>query len=46
MLRKVPGFTSLGHAVVFIIYLAINLALIFHSVDLTGPSHLGKRMGW
>jgi hypothetical protein len=46
LLRKVPGFTSLGHAFVFVLYLAINLSLIFHNVNLTGPAHLGKRIGW
>jgi hypothetical protein len=46
LLRKVPGFTSLGHAFVFIIYLAFNLSLIFQNINLTGPTHLAKRMGW
>jgi hypothetical protein len=46
LLRKVPGFTTLGHAFVFFIYLVINLCLTFHDVNLSGPTILAKRIGW
>jgi hypothetical protein len=46
LLRKVPGFTSLGHALVFSVYLGINIILIFQGLNFSVPSHAGKRLGW
>lgn len=43
--RKVPGFTSSGHAVVVVVYVVINIALTFTNMDIT-LSNMANRCGW
>ncbi|TVY39265.1 Ferric/cupric reductase transmembrane component, partial [Lachnellula subtilissima] len=43
--REVPGFTSLGHALLVAIYLAINIILTVTNNDFHIIS-VGKRLGW
>ncbi|TVY78529.1 Ferric/cupric reductase transmembrane component [Lachnellula suecica] len=44
--RRVPGFTSWGHAVLVVIYLAINVILTVTNVVDWGVSPVAKRLGW
>jgi hypothetical protein len=46
LLHKVPLFPSLGHALVFTIYVAINITLLLQNLDLSVPRNWAKRMGW
>ncbi|RKF64338.1 Ferric/cupric reductase transmembrane component 2 [Erysiphe neolycopersici] len=54
MIRKVrrkiildtPGFISGGHVVVFILYLAITLFVLFTNIDWANLSGFAKRLGW
>ncbi|KAI0471306.1 ferric reductase NAD binding domain-containing protein [Xylaria cf. heliscus] len=45
-LRKFPGFTSVGHAIVVIIYVALNAIFSFYHVDYSKTSNLASRLGW
>ncbi|KAI1002016.1 hypothetical protein K3495_g6187 [Podosphaera aphanis] len=46
LLQKVPGFTSAGHAIIFIIYLIICLSVLFTNINWTNLSGFAKRLGW
>lgn len=45
LVRKVPGFTSSGHALVVAAYVAINFSLTFTNVQITAAS-IANRCGW
>ncbi|KAI1081049.1 ferric reductase NAD binding domain-containing protein [Whalleya microplaca] len=44
--RKIPGFTSLGHAILVTAYVALNLLFSFYRTDLSKPTDLAARFGW
>jgi hypothetical protein len=45
LVRGLPGFNSIGHAVLVAVYVAINCAILFTNVqDDTG--HIANRFGW
>ncbi|KAI0005228.1 ferric reductase NAD binding domain-containing protein [Xylariaceae sp. FL0662B] len=44
--RKLPGFTSAGHAILVTIYVALNLLFSFYRTDLSKPTDLAARFGW
>ncbi|KAJ9156570.1 Ferric/cupric reductase transmembrane component 2 [Pleurostoma richardsiae] len=46
LIRNLPGFTSVGHALLVATYVAINAALTFTDVDLTSPGSIANRFGW
>jgi hypothetical protein len=46
LLRKVPLFPTLGHGLVFTIYIAINITLLLQNLDLSQSKNWAKRMGW
>ena len=45
LVRKVPGFTSSGHTLLFAAYLAVNMAVTFTNVTLVYSS-IANRCGW
>lgn len=45
LVRKIPGFTSSGHALLFAAYLSVNLAATLTNVTLVYSS-LANRCGW
>ncbi|KAI3393953.1 hypothetical protein diail_3432 [Diaporthe ilicicola] len=45
LVRKIPGFTSSGHALLVAAYLAINIAVTFTNVTLVYSS-IANRCGW
>ncbi|KAI9746545.1 MAG: hypothetical protein M1818_000258 [Claussenomyces sp. TS43310] len=46
LLRKVPGFPSVGHAIVFLVYIFINITLSFYEIDWSVLNNFAKRLGW
>jgi predicted ferric reductase len=46
MLRKIPGFISLGHASVFATYIAIMAILLVTNMDWSSALNVGRRAGW
>ncbi|KAI0146941.1 ferric reductase NAD binding domain-containing protein [Xylariaceae sp. FL1272] len=46
LLRKITGFTSIGHALVATIYVTINALFSFHRVDFSKASNVASRFGW
>lgn len=44
--RNLPGFTSVGHAVVVTIYAALNILFSFYRIDYSKPTDLCSRFGW
>lgn len=45
-IRKIPGFLSAGHAVLYSVYLAINLILTFTGLDFSRTTNFAARFGW
>ncbi|RWA09582.1 hypothetical protein EKO27_g5520 [Xylaria grammica] len=45
-LRKLPGFTSVGHAVLVAVFVALNALFSFYRVDYSQLSNLAARFGW
>ncbi|KUI55365.1 Ferric/cupric reductase transmembrane component 2 [Cytospora mali] len=45
LVRKVPWFPSSGHALLFMAYLAINLALTFTNIEIV-YANIANRCGW
>lgn len=45
-IRKIPGFTSAGHAILVLVYVVINLALTFTGFDKSSPTNFAARFGW
>ncbi|KAE9368550.1 hypothetical protein N431DRAFT_547515 [Stipitochalara longipes BDJ] len=46
LLRKIQPFPSLGHALVFAVYIIINITLLLHDLGLSVLRNWAKRMGW
>ncbi|KAI1270771.1 ferric reductase NAD binding domain-containing protein [Xylariaceae sp. FL1019] len=46
LLRKIPGFTSIGHALVVTIFVALNATFSFCRVDTSKASNFASRFGW
>ncbi|KAH8601638.1 ferric reductase NAD binding domain-containing protein [Bisporella sp. PMI_857] len=46
LLRRVPGFTSVGHAGLVATYLGINIALTVTNIRWVTLTGIGKRCGW
>ncbi|VBB80535.1 Putative Ferric reductase transmembrane component [Podospora comata] len=46
LVRKVPGFSSAGHAILVIVYLALNLMAMFIHVETNSLSNFAARFGW
>jgi hypothetical protein len=44
--HRVPGFASTGHALLFMVYLGINIALAVTNIDWSTLFGIGKRLGW
>ncbi|CZR64086.1 related to ferric-chelate reductase [Phialocephala subalpina] len=44
--HRVPGFTSIGHAVVVLIYVVINVVLTLTYMDWSNLTPISKRLGW
>ncbi|KAI0134606.1 ferric reductase NAD binding domain-containing protein [Xylariales sp. AK1849] len=45
-IRKIPGFTSAGHAILVSLFVAINLVLSFTGYDVSSPTNIAARFGW
>ncbi|KAH8159973.1 hypothetical protein CIB48_g8276 [Xylaria polymorpha] len=45
-LKKLPGFTSVGHAILVTIFVALNVLFSFYHVDYSKVSNLASRFGW
>ncbi|RDW91122.1 hypothetical protein BP5796_02287 [Coleophoma crateriformis] len=45
-IRKIPCFTSAGHALVFLCYVATCLAIAFTNLDWSTLNYWAKRLGW
>ncbi|RDW64032.1 hypothetical protein BP5796_10534 [Coleophoma crateriformis] len=46
LLRKVPGFSSAGHALLVVTYVAINLILLLTNINWATRIGIAKRCGW
>ncbi|TAQ86359.1 hypothetical protein B7494_g5317 [Chlorociboria aeruginascens] len=46
LIRPTFGFISIGHAVLVLVYLAINIILTVTNVDWSSLSGIAKRLGW
>ncbi|KAI1103189.1 ferric reductase NAD binding domain-containing protein [Jackrogersella minutella] len=44
--RNLLGFTSVGHAIVVIIYVALNCTFSFYRVDYSVSANVASRFGW
>ncbi|KAK0111505.1 hypothetical protein ONS95_001860 [Cadophora gregata] len=44
--HRVPGFTSIGHAVLVMIFLLLNILFLFIHMDYTTILPFAKRIGW
>ncbi|KAI0407718.1 ferric reductase NAD binding domain-containing protein [Xylaria palmicola] len=45
-LRKLTGFTSVGHAVLVAVFVALNAFFSFYHVDYSKAANLASRFGW
>ncbi|KAI0453453.1 ferric reductase NAD binding domain-containing protein [Xylaria acuta] len=45
-LRKLSGFTSVGHAILVVIFVALNALFSFYRVDYSKVSNFASRFGW
>ncbi|KAI1805124.1 ferric reductase NAD binding domain-containing protein [Daldinia bambusicola] len=45
-IQSLPGFTSVGHAVLVTAYVALNVLFSFYNVDYSMPTDLCARFGW
>ncbi|KAK6580737.1 hypothetical protein PZA11_006973 [Diplocarpon coronariae] len=46
LIHRVPGFTSMGHAVLVTCYLTINIVCLFTNMQYDDLMPFSKRMGW
>ncbi|KAI2470946.1 ferric reductase NAD binding domain-containing protein [Annulohypoxylon bovei var. microspora] len=44
--RSLPGFTSVGHAVLVLVYVALNATFSFYNVDYSVSANVAARFGW
>ncbi|KAI5923191.1 ferric reductase NAD binding domain-containing protein [Camillea tinctor] len=45
-IRELPGFTSVGHAILVAVYVALNGTFCFYNLDYSKYSNLASRLGW
>ncbi|KAI1639996.1 ferric reductase NAD binding domain-containing protein [Biscogniauxia mediterranea] len=45
-IRELPGFTSVGHAILVVVYVALNGTFCFYNLDYSKYANLGSRLGW
>lgn len=45
-IRKIPGFLSAGHAILYLVYAAVNLVLTFTGLDFSRTTNFAARFGW
>ncbi|KAI1502632.1 ferric reductase NAD binding domain-containing protein [Biscogniauxia marginata] len=45
-IRELPGFPSVGHAVLVAVYVALNATFGFYRIDYSKPTDLAARFGW
>ncbi|KAE8453286.1 hypothetical protein EG329_011353 [Mollisiaceae sp. DMI_Dod_QoI] len=46
LIRKLPGFVSAGHGLVFLGYIVTNVCITFLRIDWTTLTGFAKRLGW
>ncbi|KAK8017952.1 hypothetical protein PG991_007142 [Apiospora marii] len=46
LLRKIPGFSSVGHAMLLTIFFATNIIFSFTGFDWSMPTNFASRFGW
>jgi hypothetical protein len=46
LIRKVPGFTSTGHCLIFVGYFATCISIAFVNIDWSTLNNWAKRLGW
>jgi hypothetical protein len=46
VIRKLSGFTSVGHFIVFVGFIAMNIGLSTFSIDWSNLTAISKRTGW
>ncbi|KAI1142538.1 ferric reductase NAD binding domain-containing protein [Hypoxylon sp. FL0543] len=46
LVRSLPGFTSVGHAILVLGYVGLNALFSFYRVDYSQPTNLAARFGW
>ncbi|KAI1416244.1 ferric reductase NAD binding domain-containing protein [Hypoxylon sp. FL1857] len=46
LVRSLPGFTSVGHAVLVLGYVGLNALFGFYRIDYSQPTNLAARFGW
>ncbi|KAK8069487.1 hypothetical protein PG994_006103 [Apiospora phragmitis] len=46
LLRKIPGFSSVGHAILLTVFFAINIIFSFTGFDRSMPTNFASRFGW
>jgi len=44
--HRVPGFTSIGHALLVLVYLGINIALTVTNINWSSLMGIANRLGW
>ncbi|KAL7623309.1 hypothetical protein AAE478_006990 [Parahypoxylon ruwenzoriense] len=44
--RHLPGFPSVGHAILVIVYVALNAIFSFYPMDFSRPTDVAARFGW
>ncbi|KAI0386734.1 ferric reductase NAD binding domain-containing protein [Hypomontagnella monticulosa] len=44
--RKIFGFTSVGHAILTLAFVALNILFSFYRIDYSRPTDLCSRFGW
>ncbi|KAK9774496.1 putative Ferric reductase like transmembrane component [Seiridium cardinale] len=45
-IRKLPGFSSAGHGVLYTVYVALNVGLSFFGLDTSRTTNFAARFGW
>ncbi len=44
--QKIPGFPSAGHGTIVVVYVAVNIILLFTNLSWDLLSNFGRRLGW
>lgn len=44
--HRVPGFTSIGHALLITVFVAVNVAVTVTNMDWSSLIPISKRLGW
>jgi hypothetical protein len=45
-IRKIPGFTSAGHGIIVLGWLATSITISFVNIDWSDLLNWGRRLGW